>query len=1190
MTSPAQKFKRKRGVILSPQGLQRLQAAQEQLAITTNDGSAYTLEQLSSLTGLSVKSISRLRSCKQAVDRQTLEEFFQAFNVTLAEGDYLQPEEETADQPESNDPAALDWGEALDVSRFYGRTTELNTLQRWILQDHCRLVGILGMGGMGKTALSVKLAEQIQNQFTYVIWRSLRNAPPLKTLLDDLVPFLSDQQDTRAEISSLLQCLRQSRCLVILDNLETILETENPVGCYRLGYEDYGELLKLIAETRHQSCVVLTSREKPVEIAQHEGMELVVRSLPLEGSPEAVEALIAVTGLTGSPAQKQELGDRYRYNPLALKIVATSIRDLFDGEIDLFLQQDTLVFNGLRRLLDQQFSRLSALEASIMYWLAINREWVTVSELLADLIPLVSRNQLLEALESLYWRSLIEKKSGYYSQQPVVMEYVTDRLTEQIGRELTVTSSALSELWSGLSSGFPRYALIKTTVKDYIRESQVRLILQPIAERFSRTFNSVTASKQQVLKILNALHQAETGSGYGAGNLINLCGHLHIDLTGLNFSELTIWHAYVPQIAMHQVNLAHADLSKSVFAQSFGFIYSVAFSPDGQLLATGDDHLICLWQLADAQPQLTLRGHTNRIWSVAWSPDGTILASSGEDRTGIRLWDVGTGNSLGILQTEDNYAFKCVAWHPNGQILASCGVLDRIWLWDVRRKTCWKILQGHSTSVVSVAFSPNGQTLASASIDRSIRLWDIRTGECLKTLLGHDSIVWSVVWSPDGGFLASGSEDQTIRIWDTQTGQCLKALQGHDSVLSVDWSPNGAFLASGSTDQTVRVWDAHTGQCLKTLQGHNSMIWSAKWSPDGQTLASGCNQMVRLWDVQQGQCVKIVQGYSNAISIVAWSPDGKTLASGSDDKQVRLWDVHRGQCLKSWIGSSNIWCLCWSPDSRTLAVTSFDLKVYLYDIGTGDCLKTLEGHQAWVWGLAWSPDGQMLATASNDQTLRLWSVRQGECLKILQGHKNHIWAVAWSPDGQTLASGSDDHTIRLWNARTGDCLQVLTGHAAWVKSIAFSPDGHILASGCDDQTIRLWDTNTGACLKILQGHGNMVRTVAFSPGGQILASGSHDQTIRLWWTDTGQCWKVLEGHTGQVSSVAWYPTSSAEIDDLILASSSADETIKIWDVNTGECWKTLRADRPYEGMNITGATGITTAQKATLQALGAIAY
>jgi WD40 repeat protein len=118
----------------------------------------------------------------------------------------------------------------------------------------------------------------------------------------------------------------------------------------------------------------------------------------------------------------------------------------------------------------------------------------------------------------------------------------------------------------------------------------------------------------------------------------------------------------------------------------------------------------------------------------------------------------------------------------------------------------------------------------------------------------------------------------------------------------------------------------------------------------------------------------------------------------------------------------------------------------------------------------------------------------------------------------------------------------------------------------------------------------MVRTIAFSPGGQILASGSHDQTIRLWWADTGQCWKVLEGHTGQVSSVAWYPTSSAEIDDLILASSSADETIKIWDINTGECWKTLRADRPYEGMNITGVTGITTAQKATLQALGAIAY
>ncbi len=1082
----------------------------------------------------------------------------------------------------TRDPVPLlqDWGEAGDVSIFYGRTEECTQLAAWIVEDACRLVAVLGMGGIGKTALAVKLAQQIQDQFDRVIWRSLRDAPPVNVVLADMLQFLSQSEqtdlpeDTASRVQRLLQELRATRCLLILDNAESILQSGDCVGQYQAGYEGYGELFHHLGADRHQSCVILTSREKHKEIALLEGESLPVRSFQLKGLKVAEgQAICKLKGsLIGSEDEWQCLVERYDGNPLALKIVSTTIQELFDSDITEFLQQGTIVFDDLGELLDQQFNRLSELEQTILYWLAIKREPTSLPGLADNIVTPLSKRELLEAVKSLGRRSLIEKYGSSFSLQPVVMEYMTDRLIQSIGEEIATGQIKL----------FHSHALIEAQAQEYLRATQTNFILKPIADRVLSSLK-----KNAVIQIQRILDdqrdRATLEAGYAGGNAMNLLCFWEVDLTGADFSHLTIWQAYLQNVNLHGVDFTGADLAKSVFAQRLTSIGAVAFSPDGQWLATGDaSGEIRLWQVADGRQLMTCKGHSGWVRSVAFSPDGSILASASSDQT-IRLWAVASGQCLTELRQHSSWV-RSVAFSPDGTTLASGSGDNTINLWDVDTGECLRTLSGHSNWVWSVAFSPDGQYLASGSEDKTLKLWDINTGECWQTLEGHTLWVRSVAFSPDGATLASGGGDNTVKLWDRETGDCVQTLAGHSHrVRSVMFSPQGGMLASGSGDYTVKLWDITTGQCLRTLYGHSNRLEAVAFSPDGVMLASvGEDRTMRLWDTSTGQCLRTLQGYATWVQSVAFSPDGATLASGSEDHQVRLWDVETGECSTALKGHQGWVCsVAFSPDGATLASGSSDYQIKLWDVETGQCRRTVPSNR-WIRAIAFSPDGTTLVSGSGDHLLKLWDVDTGACLQMFSGHTSWVWSVAFSADGQTLASGSYDKTIKLWHVGAGECWQTLVGHASWIQTVAFSPNGQTLASGSCDNTIKLWDVQTGECRQTLVGHTSWIQTVAFSPNGQTLASGSCDNTIKLWDVQTGECRQSLPGHLSWIWSVAFSPNGDR------LASGSQDETIKLWDLQTGHCQKTLIAKRPYEGMNITEVKGLTAAQKATLLDLGAV--
>ncbi len=222
-----------------------------------------------------------------------------------------------------------EWGEAPAVDLFYGRAPERETLTQWLTTDRCRLISIMGMGGIGKTTLATKIAAEIADDYSFLLWCSLRNAPPVEEILAESIRFFSNQQvaelpaDTGRRITLLLDLLRRQRCLLILDNVEAVLRGGEGAGHYRSGHEGYGELFRRVGETEHRSCLLLTSREKPRDVALLEGTGRPIKSLDLATLDLAAgRAILESGGLIGTDENWATLVDRYSGNPLALKLIA----------------------------------------------------------------------------------------------------------------------------------------------------------------------------------------------------------------------------------------------------------------------------------------------------------------------------------------------------------------------------------------------------------------------------------------------------------------------------------------------------------------------------------------------------------------------------------------------------------------------------------------------------------------------------------------------------------------------------------------------------------------------------------------------------------------------------------------------------------------------------------------------------
>ncbi|WP_376794681.1 helix-turn-helix domain-containing protein [Thermogemmatispora sp.] len=1080
------------------------------------------------------------------------------------------------------------WGAKPATSHFFGRAQELRALQQWFAE--CRLIAVCGLGGIGKTTLVARLVEQVETKIEYGYWCSLRSAPPLPQVLRDWLLFFSNQQlgnlpsSLEEQLSLLIELLRQRRCILVLDNFDALLQGGQRAGAYRSGYEVYGRLLERLGSEEHQSLVLVTSRERLREVERLKGKSGPVRSLTLQGlGAEAGQAILEEKGIVGRAEEVASLLRRYGGNPLALRLVAETIRELFGGQIAAFLAENQAAFGDIREVLEEQVQRLAPREREVLSWLAIEQEAVTLEELRADLLRPEAQRGLIETLDSLRRRSLIEVyDQGRFTLQPVIMEYLQDELVHQACQDCLQETFLTWE----------QFAFVKAQARTYVRESQVRMLLAPLAEMLSSELGQ-PALKERLKRALERQRQAlYPHGGYLAGNVLQLLIYLQWDLREFDFSRLTIRQAYLQRTRLQGVNFAFAHFVSTVFQSTLTNVLASAFSPDGQRLAVGTASGEIRLYDGDCEHLLKrLDGHTDGVWTLAFTHDGRRLVSGSDDRT-LRLWDLETGRCLAVLEGHTNRV-RALALSPDDRLLVSGSDDETLRLWDLEGGRWLRTLEGHRGRVWAVALSPDGHWLASGDGAGTLRLWRLPTwDQPLHVLQGHSDQVRSLAFRADGALLASGGDDDTVRLWEVASGTERGVLRGHTNrVWAVAFSPDGQWLASGSEDTTVRLWRVPTGEQVFVLSGHTHGVRTVSFYPESGRhwlLSGGDDQTICLWDWATGYLLTRLHGYTRRIRSLAFSPVGRWLAAAYEGEGIAIWDWTSGR-LQHLLHRPRHepLSLAFSPDGRWLASGGQDEVIWLWSMPEGGAQRQFVGHRDWVHSLAFSPDGRWLASGSEDEIVRLWDLTSGRMV-----HELHagcwIRALAFRPGEEAgrclLVSGGDDTLLRLWDATSGLCLRTLKGHDRPVRALAFSPDGHLLASGAEDSQVLLWEIESEAAPLRLQEHRGRVRCVAFSGDGQLLASSGDDLQLCLWQRDGRLRHSLPSGHEYMVRALGFAPATKG----YLLASGGNEGEIRLWEVESGRLEQILSLPRPYEGMNIQGVQGLNALEKQALLALGAV--
>lgn len=581
---------------------------------------------------------------------------------------------------------------------------------------------------------------------------------------------------------------------------------------------------------------------------------------------------------------------------------------------------------------------------------------------------------------------------------------------------------------------------------------------------------------------------------------------------------------------------AHADNPERIKRLFDSTVLSLAFAPDGDVLAAGDGSdtvaLLSLGADENAHRTITSAGESVRVFS--WSPDGRTLILGGAAGNVYQL-NADSGDQMEVIVGQ-RAPIVYVGHRPDGRRLVTVAEDGFVHVWETNSGTMTRVWQLPGGGILDAVLRPVGNDLIISSRVGGLNFLDLVTGAARRQSERPGHSVVSLAVSPDGSLLLGADVGGGAAIYTVAGGDDAIVLDPHYNFRgsrSLAFSADSALLVSGGGDGVVAI-NAVPQDVLPT-DLVSGIVLSADFSPDGRSIAVACKdpKVVVLWNLASRSAERVLRGHDGAVLAVAWSPKGDVIATSTDLGTVRLWDAQTGALLRAVDAhAAPVNAVAFSHDGKYLASGSFDNTVKVWrmtDRDIGSKPLVIDSHRGYVLGLAWSSRRHTLASSSADHLVRVWNIAESAASNVgtneggrltaalvasLVGHTSHVFSVDFSGDGSLLASAGNDRTIRVWDYKKRRAVVTTSAHSAKVLAVAFAPDGGHVASSAVDGSVRLWrllrvgdvtstsagptDASSIELVADLSPTSVGVPALKFSSGGEFLAAGSWDRAVRLW--------------------------------------------------------------------------------------------